>query len=787
MMLSGARNTLLALVTAVAVVAAVTLTGTAAIADTSPDAGVPATVAADSLPVPQINGVVWAQVIVGNTVYVGGEFTKARPFGSAPGVNEVSRNNLLAYNLTTGELTGFNPNLNSTVRALVAAKDGSRVYVGGNFTKAGTVTRYRLAAFTVSSGALVTSWAPQLNGRVAALGISGGSVFAGGTFTQASGQARTYMASFAIANGAVQPWQGKPAGGTVTALTVSPDNKKVIIGGSFTSYNGRSNPGYGMAATSSYSGASLTWKVNGLIRNGGTVGSITSLTSTSSGVFGTGYVWKGKPRTGDGNLEGAFRASWADGTLVWLEDCHGDTYSAAATASVVYTTGHPHDCKTIGGPPETEPRSFHRTLAFTMNATGTILKNLNSNYYNFEGKPRPSLLTFYPEINTGSYTGQGQGPWHVTANSQYVLYGGEFTIVNNKAQQGLARFAVSSIAPNKQGPRANGPGFVPKLASPAAGSVKVTWASNYDRDNELLTYSVLRGGATVKTLTGRSTDWKRPTLTWTETGLPAGTYAYRIRVADPRGNVVTGDAVSITVSGAAANRMAAPSDSPEPSPSAGPTFDATAEGLTVAVDATRVTSPGKAIRSYAWTWGDGSTGTGATMTHAYAKAGTYEVKLTTTDASGAEQTQTRSVEVDTPPVPTPPVPTPPVPTPTVPTPTVPDAPETPAPPAGEPAPAPVPQEPAPKPVEEEPVAEVPAPAPDTEAPAPAPEKETPAPAPEKEAAAPAVPKPAPQPPSPTPAEKKPETPRAGQPDPDPRSAPSPSTDQPAAAASRSGD
>lgn len=693
-MLVRARNTLVALFTVVVLAAGATLTGTAAVADTNPPSGTPATVAADALPTPQINGVVWAQVIVGNTVYVGGQFTKARPAGSAPGVNEVTRNNMLAYTLSTGQLTSFNPNLNATVRALVAAKDGSRVYVGGNFTKAGSVTRNRLAAYATSNGAL-SSWAPSLNGRVAALGISGSAVYAGGTFTQAAGQARTYMASFATSNGAVQAWKGTPAGGTVSSLTVSPEGTKVVIGGSFTSYNGKNNPGYGMAATNASTGAPLAWKVNSLVRNAGVNASILSLTSTSAGVFGTGYDFGA-----GGNFEGAFRASWTDGTIVWLEDCHGDTYSAAPTANVVYTTGHPHDCSNIGGPPETSPRSYHRTLSFTMNATGKVATNTAGNYFNFGGQPRPSLVHWYPEINTGTFTGQGQGAWNVAANTQYVLYAGEFTIVNNKKQQGLARFAVSSIAPNKEGPRVTGASFVPTLSSPATGSVKVSWKSNYDRDNELLTYSVQRGGVTVKSLTGRSSDWKRPTLTWTETGLPGGTYSYRIRVSDPRGNTVTGNPVNITVGGAAANRMAAP---------AAASFSATTTGLSLAVDASASTSPGGAISSYAWTWGDGTSGTGAKATHDYAAAGTYPVTLTTTDAAGTTQTLSQSVEVTAPP-----------------------AQKAPAAPQKDPAPAPDKKEPAPAPEEK-----APAPAPQQEAPAPAPEEKEPAPAPDEKAPAPA--------------------------------------------------
>ena len=49
---------------------------TPAAADTAPpDPSAPETVSAAALPTVQINGVVWAQVIVGNRVYATGQFT----------------------------------------------------------------------------------------------------------------------------------------------------------------------------------------------------------------------------------------------------------------------------------------------------------------------------------------------------------------------------------------------------------------------------------------------------------------------------------------------------------------------------------------------------------------------------------------------------------------------------------------------------------------------------------------------------------------------------------------
>lgn len=539
----------LAAVTTVAMLAMLTW-GVPAHADSAPtDPATPTTVAGDALPTVQINGVVWAQLIVGNTVYVGGEFTYARPAGSPAGVNEVVRRNMLAYDLTTGVMTSFNPNVNAAVLSIVASPDGSRIYAGGSFTSVGGVARYRVAAFTTATGALVTPWNPGTNARVASLAVSGSTLYLAGAFSNSGKENRNGLSAFDTTTGALLPWTGNPTGGRVTSLVVSPSADKVILGGSFTAYNGGNNPGYGLAAADAVTGVSLPWKVNSVIRNGGIKASITSLTGSAEGVFGTGYVNGGS----GGNFEGTFRASWADGTLIWLEDCHGDTYSAAPAANVVYTTGHVHYCGNIGGFPETPERSWQRTLTFGMEPTGLVTTNAAGSYQNFAGHPSPSLLAFYSDINTGSYTGQGQGAWNVVANSQYTLYGGEFTIVNNKAQQGLVRFAVPAIAPNAEGPRVadtffEPAAFVPTVASLAAGQARVTWQTAYDRDNEHLTYEVLRDGVAITSMQAASVFWNRPYLGYTDSRLtPGASHAYRIRVTDPFGNTATGDPATVTI------------------------------------------------------------------------------------------------------------------------------------------------------------------------------------------------------------------------------------------------
>ena len=89
-------------------------------------------VTADGLPTVQVDGVVWSQAIVGDTVYAGGSFANARPVGAAPGTNLTARANFLSYDLTTGALnTGFVANTNAQVLVVAKSPDGSRVYIQG--------------------------------------------------------------------------------------------------------------------------------------------------------------------------------------------------------------------------------------------------------------------------------------------------------------------------------------------------------------------------------------------------------------------------------------------------------------------------------------------------------------------------------------------------------------------------------------------------------------------------------------------------------------------------------
>ncbi|WP_218963673.1 hypothetical protein, partial [Bacillus thuringiensis] len=92
----------------------------------------------------------------------------------------------------------------------------------------------------------------------------------------------------------------------------------------------------------------------------------------------------------------------------------------------VYSASHKHYCGNSGGFPQTEPWTFHRATATTKDARGVNTADIYG-YPHHAGQPRPEFLHWYPEINAGSFTGKSQGPWTVSGNDKYVLFGGEFT------------------------------------------------------------------------------------------------------------------------------------------------------------------------------------------------------------------------------------------------------------------------------------------------------------------------------------------------------------------------
>lgn len=520
-------------------------------ADTAPPAGVPATVTADLLPTWQVSGVVWSQVTVGNVVYVTGQFNAARPPGvAAGGSGQISESNLLAYNITTGNvITSFSHTLNAQGLVVTASPDGSRVYVGGDFTTVDGSSRSHIAAFDTATGALDPSFHPSISGQVRTIVATESTVYVGGTFSSASGASRGKLAAFSASSGALLSWAPQ-ADNTVWAMVLTPDESKVVIGGQFQTLSGSTVNG--LAAVDPSSGNVLPWAANQTIRDYNN-GAVDTLAADGSQIYGGGYAF------GDGaTFEGEFALDPDTGEVNWLNDCQGDTYGVYPVGQVLYTVSHAHNCSMIGDFPQTNQDwsiNMRHALAFTTFPTGTN-KGPDEYGWNYSDVPDATLLHWFPELKIGTYTGQGQAAWSVTGNSDYVALGGEFPTINGTSQQGLARFAVRPIAPHKVGPVRNS-GVAPTATSFAGGTVRVSWQADHDMDNANLTYNVYRSGtsAPIYTTTRESNYWTEPQIGYLDKGLTAGsTYTYQVKVSDPDGNVAwLPTTSSVTVSNAPAS------------------------------------------------------------------------------------------------------------------------------------------------------------------------------------------------------------------------------------------
>lgn len=148
------------------------------------------------------NGTVFAIAISGNTAYLGGDFSQ---------VDGANRRKLGAVNLTTGALvTTWHPTVDGQVQTVVV--QSGKLYAGGVFLNvtdaSGTYAQPRLARFDATTGAFDPSWRPTPNDRVRRImpNADGTRMYVGGDFTDVSGASGSVsLVSIVTATGAVDP------------------------------------------------------------------------------------------------------------------------------------------------------------------------------------------------------------------------------------------------------------------------------------------------------------------------------------------------------------------------------------------------------------------------------------------------------------------------------------------------------------------------------------------------------------------------------------------------------
>jgi ribosomal protein L24E len=391
--------------------------------------------------VPTESDLVQASLIVGDTVYFTGPFTKV---SDANNENSQPRQHLAACSLSTGEVLPWNPGTNGYTNWELAY-DGERIYVGGEFTQIGGVARPGLAALDPTTGA-VLPWTPAsitgnavldlkpqpiANSRVEAIFIKGDTIYIGGTFNNVGGQARTGLAALDRRDGHVLPWNPKLIKGTeVQYNTVDIEVRDIVIWrdkliacGFFSEdgivgnpdENGNNRLGH-IAAFDLVAGAPLPWETKPEYP-------VFGLAANSNWVYYTG-AGKGPPRNDVSQLDPM------TGKMNHRYATDGNVQSVWATEDTLYVVGHmnnvvPDEYAHLG-----QETSLH-----------TIERLWSVDADTFE------LTGFAPKTDQ-----IGDGTWHVTGDGDKLVIAGEFHSVEGQKHNGIAQFDlkdpfVSSVSP----------------------------------------------------------------------------------------------------------------------------------------------------------------------------------------------------------------------------------------------------------------------------------------------------------------------------------------------------
>jgi PKD repeat protein len=384
----------------------------------------------------RLNGRVYASVIVGNEIILGGEFTQAT---SPDGQTVVPRAHLAAFQLSTGNLiTTFQADANNTVRALVS--DGSTVWVGGLFTHLGTVNRTRLATIS-PAGIVQPGFTPAANAAVLGLDLRAGRLFVGGDFTTLGGQPRSRAGAVDPVTGVLDPTFAPVADNRVAGIRANPTGTTVYLAGTFTHVNTTARAGFA------------------------------AVTGTTGATTGPAFANSIAPALGlDMNADGTvlYGAEGAQGT----DANNADAWNVTTGARIwhIRTDG---DIQAIRYQGDDVFFGFHD--GYQLDGVTKLLA-VNAVTGALDTTFRPVFNMFY-------------GVFTIAVSDNWVVAGGEFTRVSGGVAGYWARFPITSAAPPvNQPPTAS---FTSAVAPD--GTATFNGSGSSDSDGNIVSYAWVFG------------------------------------------------------------------------------------------------------------------------------------------------------------------------------------------------------------------------------------------------------------------------------------------------------
>lgn len=615
----------------------------------APIAPAHAQVFVDDTPGPawRVDGTVYATKIVGDTVFVGGQFSNAV---SPTGVT-LPRKNLAAFSVETGSpLTTWRADAASIVRVLES--DGESLYVGGSFQTIGGVARSRLAKLSVVTGGVDPSFAPTFDNTVRALAVDGLHLFVGGAFATANGSARSRVAKLDAVTGTLDPLWAPSVNNTVYGLAADTLQRRLYVAGNFTSVAGVSRTGVARldadtAAVASTVFASAARPTLGL-----------DLSPDGSQLFGAG----------GGSTNAAVAWNPVSGTRTWRQTANGDIQSVQYFAGDVFFGFHD---------------GYQGDTALKLLAADAQTGVIDPDF-------RPQFDQFW-------------GVWSMDVSDEALVVGGDFTTVSGVPARGLAVFKRTNDLPPPppvtynyadattswkywdQGTRpADWEGVSFNDSAWPAGLTQLGYGDGDEQtvigygpssSNKYRAYyfrtvvDAPEVGDTV-TLLMAADDGAVVYVNGVEAvrdNMPAGTITNTTHASSERSGGAENELRSFALDPALfqpgpntvavevhqvngtsgdvsfdADIVATVASPPNGPPTAA--FTSTVNGLQVDFDASSSSDPEGPVAAYSWNFGDGTTATGPAASHTYATEGTYTVTLRVTDQDGISDTVVQNVE-----------------------------------------------------------------------------------------------------------------------------------------------
>ncbi|HEX7247921.1 MAG TPA: hypothetical protein VF351_07460 [Actinomycetota bacterium] len=381
--------------------------------------------------------------------------------GTASGSQVTGLTGLAAIDITTGAgIASFKPQLTAAgtqsldVQALAVV--GDTLYVGGQFSAIDGVPRLNLAAIEIDPATLTGSvdpgFAPTVGdpaGNLAAVEVlkilpGADAMYISGAFGTVDGMRRSKIAKLSYAGAVDRTFKPGTTSGAIRDLEWAADGQTIFAGGNFTTLSGASRLAVGRldAAT----GAPAAWAVpGGQIPSSNGKQICWDIVATATRLFaGCG---KGP------NFVGAFRVDTGDvGSRTWQYGTGGNVQAIAllADGDSLATGGHfgINSHSTYNGLMRVCFSRYLRALG--------VLRNINqTSTSSVVTSGAPSATTAYLDCGfTPNFEGQDPdgpnfpdtnpfgGVWEIQVTGEHLWALGEFKYVNAAVRRAIARFPL---------------------------------------------------------------------------------------------------------------------------------------------------------------------------------------------------------------------------------------------------------------------------------------------------------------------------------------------------------